>query len=74
MLSPLLTQRETAAILAISVRSLERMRMAGGGPRFIKVGHCVRYRPADVEAWIAGRLVTSTSEQKETDDAIQRRY
>jgi len=32
MLSPLLTQRQAASVLSISVRSLERMRVSGGGP------------------------------------------
>ena len=42
MLSPLLTQREAASILSISVRSLEPMRVTGLGPRFIKAGKSVR--------------------------------
>jgi excisionase family DNA binding protein len=65
MLSPLLTQREAASILAISVRTLERLRVNGGSPKFVKVGHSVRYRPEDLERWVAARLVSSTSQRPE---------
>jgi predicted DNA-binding transcriptional regulator AlpA len=64
MLSPLLTQREAAAILAISVRTLERIRVTGSGPRYIKVSHSVRYREADLEAWLAAQSRASTSETR----------
>jgi predicted DNA-binding transcriptional regulator AlpA len=58
---PLLNQREAAALLKISTRSLERFRLTGTGPRFVKAGHSVRYREADLEAWVASRIVSSTS-------------
>lgn len=62
-MSPLLTQRETAQLLRLSERSLERYRVSGFGPRYVKAGHsAVRYRIEDVEAWIASRVVHSTSE------------
>ena len=60
-MSPLLTQREAAAILAISVRTLERLRVSGGGPRYIKISHSVRYRDADLESWVAAQSRGSTS-------------
>jgi hypothetical protein len=62
MLSPLLTQREAAAILGISVRSLERMRVTGLGARFVKVGANVRYQPEALERWVAAQSPGSTSE------------
>ena len=62
-MSPLLTQREAAQLLRLSERSLERFRVTGTGPRFVKVGHSVRYRETDLEAWIASRVVRSTSEE-----------
>jgi hypothetical protein len=63
----LLSQREAAELLHLSVRSLERLRVMGTGPRFLRVGHSVRYRPEDIQAFVASRLKGSTSE--ETGDA-----
>ena len=63
MLSPLLTQREAASVLSISVRSLERMRVSGLGPRLVKVGVSVRYQPEALERWITAQSRASTSEQ-----------
>jgi Helix-turn-helix domain len=61
-MSPLLTQRQAAAILSISVRSLERMRVSGGGPVYLKIRHSVRYQQETLERWIAARMRGSTSE------------
>jgi excisionase family DNA binding protein len=58
----LLTQREAAGVLRLSERTLERLRVAGGGPVYVKAGRLVRYREADLENWIASRVVASTSE------------
>jgi excisionase family DNA binding protein len=60
----LLTQREAAMSLRLSERTLERLRVTGGGPRFLKAGKAVRYREADLQAWIEARLFNSTSERK----------
>jgi Helix-turn-helix domain len=58
----LLTQRDAAIALRCSERSLERWRLTGNGPRYIKTTRRVLYREADLEAWLTGRLTTSTSE------------
>jgi predicted DNA-binding transcriptional regulator AlpA len=60
---PLLTQRQAAAALCLSERTLERFRVSGFGPRFLRLGKSIRYRPADVERWLARRVVGSTSEE-----------
>jgi hypothetical protein len=57
----LLTQREAAHALRLSTRTLERLRQSGAGPKFVRLTTAVRYRPGDLETWIAGRVVTSTS-------------
>jgi len=62
-MQPLLTQRQAAALLCLSERTLERFRVSGVGPKFVRMGKSVRYRLSDVEAWIASRVVGSTSEQ-----------
>jgi|HubBroStandDraft_6_1064221.scaffolds.fasta_scaffold1274986_2 predicted DNA-binding transcriptional regulator AlpA len=50
--------------LGISIRTLERKRADGTGPRFVKAGRLVRYTDPDVDEWIAAQTVTSTSEAR----------
>lgn len=54
----LLTEREVADRLRVSEKTLQNWRWAGeGGPRAIKLGkRAVRYRRADVEAFIEAGL------------------
>jgi excisionase family DNA binding protein len=49
----LLTEEEVAEQLHVSVPSLRRWRLERRGPQFIKVGSLVRYRPEDLESWLA---------------------
>ena len=58
----LLNSKKAAAFLGVSERTLERLRTAGQGPKYIKFGMVVRYDPADILAWIKGRKRASTSE------------
>jgi excisionase family DNA binding protein len=58
----LFMQREAAELLRLSERTLERMRVTGDGPPFVKAGRRVLYRPDDIDAWIASRVRTSTSD------------
>lgn len=60
----LLTQAEAAELLCLSERTLERLRVTGTGPRFVRLGRSVRYRLADVEAWVTARVVGSTSQHE----------
>jgi predicted DNA-binding transcriptional regulator AlpA len=62
-MQPLVTQRQAAEMLCLSERTLERFRVSGSGPKFVRMGKSVRYRLSDVEAWIASRVVGSTSER-----------
>ena len=57
-----LTQSETAKLLRLSERTLERYRVSGFGPRFVKAGRRVLYRPADIEAWTDQRTFSNTAE------------
>ena len=57
-----LTQAEAAKVLPLSGRTLERHRVAGTGPKFVKAGHRVLYRCTDMEAWAAERTFASTAE------------
>jgi excisionase family DNA binding protein len=64
----LLTQREAARLLKLSERTLERLRVTGTGPSYIKAGRSVRYREADLEAWVINRVVSSTSQQEQSNE------
>jgi hypothetical protein len=46
----------------LSVRTVQRMRVDGKGPRFIKVGAAVRYTQEDLDEYIANHRRSSTSE------------
>jgi hypothetical protein len=52
-LQELLTERELARITKRSVASVRRDRLLKKGCPFIKISASVRYRPSDVEAWLA---------------------
>jgi len=58
----LLTTEQAAWLLRISRKTLERMRVEGRGPRFVKLGRCVRYRQRDLLTWITTNTHQSTSE------------
>lgn len=55
-------ERQHAAYRGCAVSSLQKERVRGDGPPFVKMGRLVRYRPGDVRAWVAARIVHSTSE------------
>lgn len=57
-MSEMLTRKQAAEMLGVSVRWLEEHR--ADGPRFYKPSHrIVRYKKSDVEAWLNQRLVRS---------------
>ena len=58
----MLNERAAAVRLGIAVRTLQAWRVRGEGPQFAKLGRAVRYRPADLDAFIEGGLRTSTSD------------
>jgi predicted DNA-binding transcriptional regulator AlpA len=65
-MDPLLNQGQAAHLLGLSVRTLERHRVTGTGPHFIKLGRLVRYRKSDLARWIEERVLLSTSEESES--------
>lgn len=48
----LLNEREVAAALFISVKTLQLWRQQGRGPRFLRLVSHVRYRAGDVVEWM----------------------
>jgi predicted DNA-binding transcriptional regulator AlpA len=53
---------EAATFLGLSVSFLNKLRCAGAGPAFRKIGRAVVYDPADLEAWLVDRRRISTSD------------
>lgn len=62
LMDKLFDQKTSAKLLGISVRTLERHRVAGTGPRYARLGRLIRYREGDLDAWVQGSLRASTSE------------
>jgi hypothetical protein len=62
-----LDERQVAALLRTSVRSLRRWRTEGRGPPYAKVGNHVLYRFAGILEWLEAR------EERIAEEAKQRR-
>ena len=56
MLNPLLNEKEAAKLLNLSVKTLQRYRLYGGGPRFIKINKSVRYSVEQIEEYLKHRV------------------
>jgi predicted DNA-binding transcriptional regulator AlpA len=59
----LLTAAEAARTLRLSERTLERLRVSGLGPKFVKLKRRVLYQQSDLSEWVTSRVVGSTSER-----------
>jgi predicted DNA-binding transcriptional regulator AlpA len=62
-IDPLLYPKEAAKILSVSLSWLAKSRLAGGGPRFVKIGRAVRYPESSLREYIKSRMKGSTSEK-----------
>ncbi len=61
----LLTPAEAAAYLRCSKSYLDKLRVYGGGPKFLRLGkRKILYRQSDLDLWIAARSFGSTSEYR----------
>jgi predicted DNA-binding transcriptional regulator AlpA len=58
----LLNQKQAAHALGLSIRTLERHRVTGTGPRWVQLGKLVRYRQKDLAEWVEANVRNSTSE------------
>lgn len=55
---------EAARYLGISQSTLNKTRLTGDGPHFVKVTpRAVAYRKVDLDAWLEARLCRSTSDR-----------
>lgn len=62
-ISPLLLPGEAADILKVAEVTMRSWRVKGSGPAYVRVGNQIRYRRADIEAFIEAQLRNSTSQQ-----------
>jgi predicted DNA-binding transcriptional regulator AlpA len=53
---------EAAEYLGISVSTLSKRRVFGGGPKYLKLGRRVVYDPRDLDAWLNAHRRASTSD------------
>ena len=56
------TTAQAADYVNLSPRTLERYKVTGEGPRFVKLGRRVLYRREDLDEWIERGLRRSTSD------------
>lgn len=54
---------KAAEYITLAPGTLERLRVQGSGPPYLKLGRSVRYRRTDLDQWMESRLTSSTSEQ-----------
>jgi predicted DNA-binding transcriptional regulator AlpA len=53
---------EAARIVGLSIRTLEKHRIYGTGPRYFKLGGRVVYRLEELHAWVESGAKASTSD------------
>jgi excisionase family DNA binding protein len=59
----MLRTRDAARYLGIAESTAEKLRLTGGGPRFIKLGKSVCYDPGDLDAWLEANKRRSTTDR-----------
>ncbi len=62
----LLDTQQVAKVFKCTAQWLERLRIEGRGPKYVKIGRLVRYRRSSVEAWIAEQEKASTKTEAVT--------
>lgn len=58
----LLSTSEAADRLGVSASYLNKLRVTGGGPSFVKIGARVGYDQSDLSSWIDSQKRRSTSD------------
>lgn len=54
-----ITTKEAAAYIGKSASWLNKSRMSGSGPVYMKIGGSVRYSVDDLDAWLTGKRRTA---------------
>ena len=61
-MKPLLEEDAAAPLVGMVISTLQKKRVTGDGPPYVKMGRSVRYRPEDLEAYVAEGVILSTSQ------------
>ena len=59
-----LNVKQAADYTSLSKSSLDKLRVYGGGPLYIKVGARVVYDRVDLDTWLIGKKVANTSQRE----------
>ena len=59
---PMIRVADAADYVGLSKSTLNKLRLTGGGPVFLKLGKVVVYDPADLDTWLASKKRRSTSD------------
>ena len=71
--TPLLNENQAVGFLGLKPRTLQAWRWSGGVPKFVRLSaRAVRYRQSDLNAFVAARLVGSTSEESPKPSKTER--
>jgi len=62
LLPSLLAVKAASQRVGLSVSTLNKLRVFGGGPVYLKLGRRVAYDVADLDAWLFSKRRTSTSD------------
>ncbi len=62
----LIDDKEVSRLTGLSRHRLQTLRVRGGGPAFVKIGHSVRYRVSEIESWLTKNQQSFTGKQKES--------
>ena len=54
-LTSLMNEYDVAGITGLSVASVRRWRLLRQGPKYLKIGAAVRYKPEDIATWLESR-------------------
>jgi predicted DNA-binding transcriptional regulator AlpA len=58
-----LKEEDIARITGLSLATVRRWRLRRQGPKYLKIGSAVRYKPEDLSAWLASRPIGGTDER-----------
>lgn len=53
---------DASTYTGLSISTLNKLRVSGGGPQFLKLGRRVAYDLADLDAWLSSKRRRSTSD------------
>jgi len=60
--SEILGTAAAAQYVGLAATTFCKLRLGGGGPKYMKLGKTVRYDTADLDKWLESKKVSSTSE------------